>query len=580
MRLLSVNVGQPREIDWRGRSVLTSIWKSEVRDRRWVSHLNVTGDAQADLVGHGGEHRAVYVYDVSAYRHWERELGRADFANGQFGENFTVEGLPDDEVCVGDRYRIGTALFEVTQPRVTCHKVGIRMDEPRMPALLYTHGRPGFYLRVIEEGDVGAGDAIERVAVGPEAMTVREVSALLYLPGQTVRKLERAVAIPALSEGWRQSLEALLEQAAQGASGNRGLAPPSSGPPVWAGLRPFRIADVARESRTITSFVLEPVDGEPLPGFRPGQYLTVRVQPADSPDALLRSFSLSAAADFRHYRVSVKREPEGVVSAHLHDSASPGDVIEVGAPRGLFTLDPATGDDPVVLVSAGVGATPVLCMLDSLATAASEREVWWIHGARCRAEQPFADEARRHLAALPRGRSHIRYSRPAASDLLGHDYDAEGHVTLEAVQELGVPLGSDYYLCGPRPWMGDLSAGLLTWGVVPERIHTEIFGSEPLEGAQRPPHPPPGEAGTGPDVAFSSSGLTVRWDPRFGSLLELAEACDVPVAWSCRTGVCHTCECGLVDGEVTYSPDPLESPEEGRALICCSQPASDVALEL
>jgi ferredoxin-NADP reductase/MOSC domain-containing protein YiiM len=580
MRLLSVNVGQPREVDWRGRRVLTSIWKSEVPDRRRVSCLNVAGDAQADLTAHGGEHRAVYVYDTSAYRHWERELRRDDFVNGQFGENFTVEGLPDDEVCVGDRYRIGTALFEVTQPRVTCYKVGLRMAEPRMPALLYAHGRPGFYLRVLEEGEVGAGDAIECIVVGPGAMTVREVSALLYLPGQTVRQLERAIAIPGLSDGWRHSFEALLEQAAQGASGNRGLAPPSSGPPAWPGLRPFRVADVVRESRTIASFVLEPIDGESLPEFRPGQFLTMRVQPADTPRALLRSFSLSAAADARHYRVSVKREPKGMVSAHLHDCVARGDVIDIGAPRGMFILDPTTGDEPVVLLSAGVGATPVLSMLESLSRAGSEREVWWIHGARSHAEQPFADEVRRHLAALPRGRSHIRYSRPAASDVLNHDYDAAGRVTLEVLHDLGVPLGSDYYLCGPRSWMRELSAGLLTWGVAPGRVHTEIFGSEPLEGAQRPPHAPPGEPGTGPEVSFSTSGLTVRWDPSFGSLLELAEACDVPVAWSCRTGVCHTCECGLVDGEVTYSPDPLEPPEDGRALICCSHPTSDIALEL
>jgi ferredoxin-NADP reductase/MOSC domain-containing protein YiiM len=567
MRLLSVNVGQPREVDWRGRKVLTSIWKSEVPDRRWVTRLNVHGDAQADLVGHGGLHRAVYVYDVSAYRHWERELGRDDFVNGQFGENFTVEGLPDDEVCVGDRYRIGGALFEVTQPRVTCYKVGLRMGEPRMPALLYAHGRPGFYLRVLEEGEVGARDVIERVAVGPEAMTVREVSALLYLPGHTVRQLERAISIPALSEGWRHSFEALLEQAERGATGNRGLAPPSSGPPAWTGLRPFRIADVVRESRSIASFVLEPLDGEPLPAFLPGQYLTVRVQPAGAPRAVLRSFSLSSAPHARRYRVSVKREPDGVVSPHLHDRVEAGDVIEVGAPRGLFTLDAAGGEEPVVLLSAGVGATPVLAMLGSMAAAGSRREVWWIHGARNR-------------AGLPRARSHIRYSRPAASDVAGRDYDAEGRVTLELLQDLGVPRTAGYYLCGPREWMRELSAGLLTWGVAPERMHTEIFGSEPLEGAERPPHPPPGTPGTGHEVAFTNSGLTVHWDPAFGSLLELAEACDVSVAWSCRTGVCHSCECGLVAGEVAYLPDPLEPPEEGRALICCSRPASDVALEL
>jgi ferredoxin-NADP reductase/MOSC domain-containing protein YiiM len=578
MRLLSLNVGQPRDVQWRGRTVRTSIWKSEVADRRWVGRLNVAGDAQADLVAHGGEHRALYVYDVSAYRRWEHELGRDDFVHGQFGENLTVEGLPDEEVCVGDRYRIGGALFEVTQPRVTCYKVGLRMDEPRMPALLYSRGRPGFYLRVLAEGEVGAGDMIERVAVGPGAMTVREVSALLYLPGQTVDRLERAIAIPALSEGWRHSFEALLEQAEQGTGGNRGLAPPSSGPPAWAGLRPFRIADVVHESLSIASFVLEPVDGEPLPAFRPGQYLTVRVQPAGAPRTLLRSFSLSAAPDARRYRLSVKRE--GVVSSYLHDELGPGAMIDVGAPRGLFARDPAAADAPLVLLSAGVGATPVRAMLESLSTAGSEREIWWIHGARNRAEHAFADATRRYLAALCGGRSYIRYSRPAAADRGGRDYDAEGHVTLEAVQELGVPRAADVYLCGPTAWMRELSAGLVTWGVAPERLHVERFGSEPLEGARRAPHPPPGAPGPGPEVAFATTGLTVRWDPAFGSLLELVEACDVPVVWSCRTGVCHTCECGLVDGDVTYLPDPLEAPEEGRVLICCSRPVTDVALEL
>jgi ferredoxin-NADP reductase len=446
-----------------------------------------------------------------------------------------------------------------------------------MPALLYTHGRPGFYLRVLEEGEVGAGDAIERVAVGPEAMTVREVSALLYLPGHTVRDLERAMAIPALSEGWRHSFRALVEQAAAGATGNRGLAPASSGPPAWSGLRPFRIADVVHESRSIASFALEPVDGEPLPPFRAGQFLTVRVQPAGAPRALLRSFSLSAAPDERRYRLGIKRE--GVVSGFLHDHVAPGDVIEVGAPRGLFTLDPE-GDEPVVLVSAGVGATPVLAMLESLAAARSEREVWWIHGARSRADHAFADETRRHVAELPNAHSHIRYSRPGESDALGRDYDAKGRVTLDVLHDLGVPQAAGFYLCGPTAWMRELSAGLLTWGVAPERIHTEIFGSEPLAGREREPHPPEGAAGTGPEVAFTTSGLTVRWDPAYDSLLELAEACDVPVAWSCRTGVCHSCECGLVDGELDYLPDPLEPPEDGRALICCSRPASDIALEL
>ena len=137
--------------------------------RRAARRLNIDGDGQGDLVGHGGEHRAVFVYQIESYRYWESELGPHDFSYGQFGENFTIEGLPDDEVCIGDRYRIGSALFEVTQPRVTCYRVGIRMDEPRMAALLVASGRPGFYFRVLEEGEVGAGDEIVKVAEGPSA---------------------------------------------------------------------------------------------------------------------------------------------------------------------------------------------------------------------------------------------------------------------------------------------------------------------------------------------------------------------------------------------------------------------------
>ena len=170
-----------------------------------VRRLNIDGDGQGDLVGHGGEHRAVFVYQIDSYRYWQSELGRNDFTYGQFGENFTVDGLSDQDVCIGDRYRIGSALFEVTQPRVTCYRVGIRMNEPRMAALLVSHGRPGFYFRVLEEGEVEAGSEIVQVAAGPERMSVFEVNALLYLPGHPRSQLERALRIPALSPGWRGS---------------------------------------------------------------------------------------------------------------------------------------------------------------------------------------------------------------------------------------------------------------------------------------------------------------------------------------------------------------------------------------
>ena len=247
-----------------------------------VRRLNIDGDGQGDLAGHGGEHRAVFVYQIDSYHYWQSQLGRTDFTYGQFGENFTVDGLSDQEVCIGDRYRVGGALFEVTQPRVTCYRVGIRMEEPQMAALLVAHGRPGFYLRVLEEGEVEAGDEILRVASGPERMSVFEINALLYMPGHPRSQLERALRIPALSAGWRGSLEALLAQERSGGAttGNAGLTQASGPPPAWPGFRPLRVSRKVRESSSVISLVLEPADGRPLTAALPGQFVAVRLRPS------------------------------------------------------------------------------------------------------------------------------------------------------------------------------------------------------------------------------------------------------------------------------------------------------------
>ena len=226
--------------------MFTGVYKDPVSGSRHVGKLNIAGDGQGDLAGHGGEQRAVFVYQVGSYRYWERELGRNDFVNGQFGENFTIDGLSDEEVCIGDRYRIGTAVFEVTQPRVTCYRVGIRMNDPRIPSLLVSHRRPGFYFRVLEEGDVQAGDEIIKLATGPEQMTVAEVDALLYLPGHPRQQLLRALRIPALSSGWQASFQALL--AGEPGSGNAGLVAPSP-PPAWTGFRRLKVTGTRPRER-------------------------------------------------------------------------------------------------------------------------------------------------------------------------------------------------------------------------------------------------------------------------------------------------------------------------------------------
>src|SRR5271165_4266639 len=585
-QLLSVNVGLPRDVSWEGRTVCTAVWKSAVPGRRMVRRLNIDGDSQGDLAGHGGEHRAVFVYQTGSYRYWEKQLGRNDFTFGQFGENFTVDGLADDEVCIGDRYRIGSTLFEVTQPRVTCYRVGIRMNEPRMAALLVSHRRPGFYFRVLEEGEVGGGDEIVQVAEDPVRMTVAEADALLYLPGHSRDQLLRALSIPALSPGWQASFKALLQDEEQGgaATGNAGLGPASEPPPAWPGFRSLRVAESKRESSSVLSLVLEETDGKPLSPALPGQFVVLRMRPKPDASPLLRNYSLSDAPSADHYRISVKQEVNGAASTYLHTQVRRSDVLDVSAPRGSFTLRP--GDGPVVLLSAGVGATPVLAMLHALAAESSAREVWWLYGARNRDDHPFLQEARGLLQGLQHCRSHIRYSRPGPKDRLGSDFDAPGHLDMAAIAQLGVPRDADFYLCGPPTFLRDLTAGLAAWGVTASRVHTEVFGpgASITPGmaavASRPPHQPSGPAGMGPRISFARSGIAVAWDPKYQSLLELAEACDVPVRWSCRTGVCHTCESGLISGTVSYRPGPLQAPADGNVLICCCQPREEVVEDL
>jgi ferredoxin-NADP reductase/MOSC domain-containing protein YiiM/ferredoxin len=569
-RLLSVNVGGPRDVPWRGKTVRTAIWKEPVAGARMARRINLDGDDQADRLAHGGEHRAVFVYQTESYRYWERELARSDFSYGQFGENFTVDGLADDEVCIGDRYRIGGALFEVTQPRVTCYRVGIRMDDPAMPSLLVAHKRPGFYLRVLEEGPVEAGDAIVKAADGPERLSVAEIDALLYLPGKSRPLLERALRVAALSDGWKGSFRELLSEDGRGAE------------PAWAGFQPLRVAEVRRESATVSSFRLVATDaGGPSPRAAAGQYLTLRLRPDAAAPALVRSYSLSDVPGERGYRISVRRE--GAASRYLHEHVKAGDVIDVAAPRGSFLL--REGTRPVVLISAGVGATPVLAMLHALARSGATRPVWWVHGARNRDEHAFGPEADALLGALADGHRIVAYSRPAGESP-GSEYDVAGRLDRAVLEHAGVPADADYYVCGPDAFMRAIGAALADRGVPHERIATEAFGTVAVHASglvktgDRAPHLPEGPAGTGPTVTFARSHLALPWDDRYSNLLDLAEACDVPVGFGCRHGVCHNCESGVLAGAVSYDPDPLEPPLDGRVLVCCSRPATELTLDL
>ncbi len=512
-RLLSVNVGLPRDIAWRGMTVHTGIWKAPTPGRCRVRRLNIDGDGQGDLAGHGGEHRAVFVYQIESYRYWQERLGRTDFVTGQFGENFTVEGLPDDAVCIGDRFAVGSAVFEVSAPRVTCYRVGIRMKEPRMPALLTSSGRPGFYFRVIEEGEVGAGDEIVKVGEGEARMSVAEVNALLYSPQHPRDRVERASRIAALSPGWRSSFVALLGSRSDG---NAGLAPASARRPAAPGFRPLTVTAITHESADVVSLTMQSPDSEPLPEPLPGQYVALRLRPNAGPP-LFRSYSLSGPVSTGRYRISVKIEPNGAGGAYVGDRVRVGDRLDVSAPRGTFVLEP--GEGPVALVSGGIGATPVLAMLYALSSAHSERPALWLHAARDGSHFPFAAEVRRLVSSLAHGRSHVCFSRPGAADRLGADFDAEGRISRAAFDAVGLTPDADVYLCGPGPFMADMRAALAERGVRPDRVHTEIFsgGESRRPGvvgvATNVPHRPAADLEAGPLVSFARSGVAAHWNP-------------------------------------------------------------------
>jgi ferredoxin-NADP reductase/ferredoxin len=421
---------------------------------------------------------------------------------------------------------------------------------------------------------VEAGQDIVKVADGPERLTVAEVDALLYLPGKSRELLERALRVPALSGGWQASFRELLEKAERAAEEA----------PAWAGFRPLRVAEVARESAGISSFRLVPVDDAPpaVAADGPaGRYLTLRLRPDGDGPALVRSYSLSDLPGEAGYRISVKREGAG--SRWLHGHVKAGDLVDAAAPRGNFVLRP--GDRPVVLISAGVGATPVLAMLHALARQHDARPVWWLHGARNREEHAFRAEVDALLASLPDSHRLVAYSRPADGDTLGTDYDVAGHLDLAVLERAGVPADADHYLCGPDPFMRAMGAALTARGVAPDRVATEAFGAVSVHASgivgheDRAPHPPDGPPGTGPAVTFVRSNLTVAWDDRYPSLLDFAEACDVPVGFGCRIGVCHNCETGLLSGTVHYNLDPLEPPPEDRILCCSTRPESELTLD-
>jgi len=583
MKLISINVSMPKTVYHQGRLVNTGIFKEPLAGRVMVRKLNVDGDGQADLKVHGGVYKAVYIYDIENIHYWRKELGRDDIGYGHFGENFTVEGMPDDRIYIGDIYRIGGVLLEVTQPRVPCFKLEIKMDLPGFSQKFLAGGRLGFYCRVIHEGEVEAGDSIERIQVGPEKITVQEFARLYYFDTRNLEKIHRILRIPALPPGWSRAFGKLLKTAGKKGKKRRTLER------AWQGFRPFIVSRKVPESQSMTSFYLMPEDREPLPRYMPGQFLTFKLDIPGIRRPVIRTYTLSdCPCHTEYYRITVKREPKpedpDIISGsnYFHNMVEPGTRLQVAASRGDFFLDPKD-ETPVVLISGGVGMTPMMSMLNAVVDSGSKKPVWFVHGTRNGLDHAMREHMRRIVAEYENIKVHIRYSRPRPEDIQGRDYDSIGHVSVDLLKELLPDNDMDFYLCGPPPFMHSLIKGLWEWDVPEHRIRFEVFGPDALmlEGA-RPKRRQKKKAVQEENykIVFSQSQITAQWDPESENLLNFAEEQGVFPDFSCRAGICQTCGHELLEGQVEYNFDPLAPPYPGQVLLCCTRPKSDLVIDV
>lgn len=581
-KLVSVNVSMPRTVVHEGLQVTTGIYKEPVAGRIMVRKLNVDGDGQADLKVHGGVNKAVNVYDLENYRYWQWELSRDDLAYGQFGENFTTSGMQDDGIHIGDVFQIGGATLEVTQPRVPCFKLDMKMGLPGFSRRFLLSGRLGFYFRVLKEGEVGAGDSIKRLQVGPEKVTVREFAHTYYFDKENHEVIGRILRIPSISRGWRRAFEELLDAA--GGKGKRFQKKEAA----WQGFRNFIVDKKVPESKTISSFYLVPEDRDPLPVFMPGQFVTVKLSVPGHQKPVIRPYSLSECpGKYEYYRITVKREshpedPRIITASHyLHDLVEPGERLQVAAPRGDFFIDPRE-ETPAVFISGGVGLTPMISMLNAIVASGRKRPVWFFHGTRNGIYHVMCGHVRKMAEENENVTVYICYSRPRHEDLEGRDYDITGHLTVDLLKKLLPGKDMDFYLCAPPQFMESMMKGLQVWGVPRERIRFELFGpAAMLKEGTRPKRLKKEKDRSMAvfEVAFVQSGITARWDSDYANLLDFAEDHDVFPDFGCRSGICNTCTYDLVEGEVEFAFEPLEQPSPGRVLLCCTRPKSELVID-
>ncbi len=562
-RVASLNVGEPRLVTYRGMSFRTGILKAPTDAPLTLKRLNFVGDGQADLSAHGGIDKAVYCYPLEHYDFWRREIGRDVLPMGQFGENVTTQGVLESALRIGDVLRMGTAVLQVSEPRIPCYKLVMHMNAGSDFSVRFlAANRTGFYCRVLEEGSVARADAITLVSSDPSSPTVQEVFAATQFADRDPVQLRRVVRARDISAKWRSRVRRMIDSELR-----RRLqqAAPQS--------RPLTVDEVVPQLRDVVSIWLGPRDGAPLPAALPGQYLTVAW-----PDGLKRTYSLSAFDSDKRYRITVKLERDaqgklGRASARIA-SLKAGDTLDVEAPRGNFHPD-VGGDTPLVLVCAGIGVTPIMNMLDHV-TRDGSRKVFAACGMRRPQEHPLMDELKALLAGRRNLEVMLAYSQHDGEGVAGLPAWKRGRLAAaDLLPHARAPL-AEVFLCGPGDFIRQMHDGLAAAGVNPLAIRYEAFGPSTLLPAKSGAPADPAATFT---VTLARSNMDVVWTPASGTLLNLAEAAGVSPTFGCRAGSCGLCRTALTEGRVSYV-EPIDEPEQGYVFPCCAIPETNCRLDL
>ena len=538
--------------------VASAFVKNRIRNPIAVGVTGLAGDEQADPEVHGGPDMALYVYPASHYDLWRGEFPEHDgiWGPGALGENLSVDGWDEDDVCVGDTVRIGNTLLQVTRPRKPCFKLALRFRDLRLPRHLVETGRCGWYYRVLQTGTITPDDEARLIERPHPDWAIRRLNDISISTNVDIDELEELAALPELAGNWRTQVRAMAASIEAARKGGM--------------FRPYRVLAIQDESRSIKTFQFSPADGGGVATATPGQHVVLRLPPDDEGRQRLRSYSVSGVAYAQHVQISVKREATGGVSQSLHDELRIGDTVDILGPRGDFTLVNSS-DTPLVLISAGVGITPMMPMLHAATTNNGgkivPRSVLFLHSARNSGEQAFGAQINDVASRHPAVRRHVRFSQPLPSDEIGNSHDSVGRIDKDILEELLAPLGKcNVYVCGPAGFMSDVARWIGELGF-DATVRSESFGS-----ASRLQQRLPSEGAAEAAVTFDKTRKSVVWRRGGASLLDLAEAQGLQIESECRAGLCGSCATRVISGNVGYDVEPVASIASGEMLLCCGHP--------